>query len=43
MAVKEVLDDCNVILCTNSGSQDKIFSHYLKETFFDLVCIDEAA
>ena len=33
----------DVILSTNSGSCDKIFTKFLKDFYFDLVCIDEGA
>jgi ATP-dependent RNA/DNA helicase IGHMBP2 len=38
-----VLDDSNVICCTNTGAGDRVFKRELFKTIFDLVVIDECA
>jgi ATP-dependent RNA/DNA helicase IGHMBP2 len=42
-AIVETLQDSEVILCTNSGAGDKIFTKYIKSMIFDFVVIDECA
>jgi ATP-dependent RNA/DNA helicase IGHMBP2 len=40
-AIQEILDDVDVICCTNVGAYDRIFRKYLPKRVFDLVVIDE--
>ena len=42
-AIKEVLDESQVICCTNAGAGERMFRKELASTIFDLVVIDECA
>ena len=43
MAIREVIQDSQVIFCTNTTADDKIFYKMNKNIYFDIVIIDEAA
>lgn len=36
----EVLEDADVVCCTNAGAADRVFKRYLNKRVFDLVVID---
>jgi superfamily I DNA and/or RNA helicase len=38
--ITEILQDAQVICCTNVGAADKVFKRYLSKRKFDLVIID---
>lgn len=38
-----MLDDANVVCCTNTGASDRVFNRELAKRAFDLVVIDECA
>lgn len=39
--IKEIVNDADVICCTNVGAADRVFRRYLPKRVFDLVVIDE--
>ena len=40
LVIQELLDDAEVICCTNVGAADRVFRMYLPKRIFDLVVID---
>ncbi|EGR33594.1 immunoglobulin mu binding protein 2, putative [Ichthyophthirius multifiliis] len=43
VSIKEVLNETQVICCTNTGADDYIFKKEMKNFIFDLIIIDECA